>query len=230
MPAVYEDLELPLPKDPSRPYVVINMVVSVDGVSSVDGRASGIGGEPDRRAMRALRSGVDAVMVGAGTVRAEKLNLGLDDPGARQPLAVIVAGSGPVPIREHLVRDPESPQEVLVFRPEDPHAKDHRKQAHDSVWILPVPANGDGRVDLRFCLEVLRREHGVDRLLVEGGPSLNGALITNHLADELFITLAPKLMHANPTQISEPASRSPQDLQLLSFYQQNGEIFLRYAI
>jgi riboflavin biosynthesis pyrimidine reductase len=173
--------------------------------------------------------------VGAGTVRAEKLNLGLDDPGARQPLAVIVAGNGPVPIREHLVRDPQSPQEVLLFRPEDfrpedPHAKNHRKQAHDSVRILPVPAYGDGRVDLRFCLELLRREHGVDRLLVEGGPSLNGALITNHLADELFLTLAPKLMHAHPTQISEPASRGPQDLQLLSFHQQNGEIFLRYAI
>jgi riboflavin biosynthesis pyrimidine reductase len=83
---------------------------------------------------------------------------------------------------------------------------------------------------LRYCLEFLRREYGVDRLLVEGGPALNGALITNDLADELFLTLAPKLIHTHPTRISHPATQGPQDLKLLSLHQQNGEIFLRYAL
>lgn len=203
------------------------MVSSVDGVSFVDGRVSGIGGSADRRAMRALRSGVDAVMIGAGTLRAEKINLGLDDSVAGQPLAVIIAGGGPVPIRDNLIRTPESPQRVLVLRPGAPleHA-----QAEDEVTNVIVPAIGEGRVDLRFCLELLRRGHGVDRLLVEGGPFLNGSLLANDLADELFLTLAPKLMHTYPTQISHPASRGTQNLKLLSSHQQNGEIFLRYAL
>lgn len=193
------------------------------------GGASGIGGAADRRAMRALRSCVDAVMVGAGTLRAEKINLGLDDPGARQPLAVIVAGDGPVPVQDHLTQPPESSQQVLVFRP-GPALPEEHAQAKDLVTNVSVSSTGEGLADLRFCLELLRHGYGVDRLLVEGGPSLNGALIANDLADELFLTLAPKLMHTHPTQISHPANREPQNLKLLSFNQQNGETFLRYAL
>ncbi len=206
------------------------MVASVDGVSSEGGGASGIGGVADRRAMRALRSRVDAVMVGAGTLRAEKINLGLDDSGVRQPLAVIIAGDGPVPIRDHLIRTPESSQQVLVFRPGPELPEDPEEQAKDQITNVSVPATDEGRADLRFCLKLLRHGHGVDRLLVEGGPSLNGVLIENDLADELFLTLAPKLMHTHPTQISHPANRGPQNLKLLSSNQQNGEIFLRYAL
>ncbi|HKH11878.1 MAG TPA: dihydrofolate reductase family protein, partial [Rubrobacter sp.] len=64
---IYGDLELSYPESDRLPYVVVNMVGSVDGRSSVGGKASGIGSRADREAMRALRSRVDAVMVGAGT-------------------------------------------------------------------------------------------------------------------------------------------------------------------
>src|SRR5918998_1798879 len=101
---IYEDLDLPGLANRRLPYVLINMVSSVDGRSSESGKASGIGGPADRGAMRALRSRVDAVMVGAGTLRAEKLNLGLDEPEAEQPLAVVVGGAGGLPVLEHLVR------------------------------------------------------------------------------------------------------------------------------
>ena len=100
---IYGDLELPTSGNRGLPYVLVNMVGSVDGRSSVGGRAMGIGSRTDRGVMRALRSCVDAVMVGAGTLRAERLSLGLDDPEAAQPLAVVVGGTGDLPIRERLV-------------------------------------------------------------------------------------------------------------------------------
>jgi riboflavin biosynthesis pyrimidine reductase len=111
---IYEDLELPPPErsDPSRPYVIINMVSSIDGKVAIEGKSSRIGSETDRRVMRTLRSKVDAVMVGAGTLRAEKLSLGLDECSAgKQPLAVVVTATGDVSLESNLVRQEGEPEE-----------------------------------------------------------------------------------------------------------------------
>jgi riboflavin biosynthesis pyrimidine reductase len=93
-------------RDPTRPYVFINMVASVDGKTAVEGKASSLGSAADRSVMRTLRSRADAVMVGGGTLRAEKLSLSLeaDEPGPR-PLAVILTNTGDVPLESNLIRD-----------------------------------------------------------------------------------------------------------------------------
>jgi 2,5-diamino-6-(ribosylamino)-4(3H)-pyrimidinone 5'-phosphate reductase len=226
---VYYDLRLPLPESPLVPYVLLNMVSSVDGRSSVEGKASGIGGRADRGAMRALRSHVDAVMVGAGTLRAERLNLGLDDPDARQPLAVIVGGTGDLPVRERLTG---GQQDVILALPEGDH--EDAERSRDRLTVIEAPSTGQGRVDLRWLLEHLRAEKAVDRLLVEGGPSLNRAMIDAGLVDEIFLTLAPKLLSGEEAAIvrggaGEAASRS-RDLKLLSVHTAGSELFLRYRL
>lgn len=225
---IYGDLELPAPGSPARPYVLINMVASVDGRASVAGKASGIGDETDRRAMRALRSRVDAVMVGAGTLRAEKLNLGLDDPDSRQPLAVILAGSGPVPLADRLV---ESSQDTLLIIPSGSIIP--QETIPTGTKVLCVPASIPGRADLPELLEILRSDHGVERLLVEGGPSLNRALIDENLTDEIFLTIAPKLLSGHECAIvrgDSPAPHEPRHLELLSVHSADDELFLRYRL
>jgi 2,5-diamino-6-(ribosylamino)-4(3H)-pyrimidinone 5'-phosphate reductase len=226
---IYRDLQLPFPKSPLLPYVLVNMVSSVDGRSSVGGKAAGIGSRADREAMRALRSHVDAVMVGAGTLRAEKLNLGLDDPDARQPLAVIVGGTGDLPVRERLtVRQ----QCVILTVPEGPRVS--AEAGVDRLTVIEAPRTGQGRVDLRWLLEYLRAEQAVGRLLVEGGPELNRAMIDAGLADEIFLTLAPKLLSGKEAAIvrgydGETTGRS-RNLDLLSVHISGSELFLRYRL
>ena len=56
---------------PERPWVALNMVVSVDGATQVDGLSGGLGGPADRRMFLSLRSIADVILVAAGTVRAE---------------------------------------------------------------------------------------------------------------------------------------------------------------
>jgi riboflavin-specific deaminase-like protein len=224
---IYGDLMLPLPASSSRPYVVINMVASVDGRSSRSGKASGIGGEADRRAMRELRSRVDAVMVGAGTLRAEKLDLGLDDPAAEQPLALILCGRGSLPLAERLV---ESPQEILLVMSDD--STGPRGAVPARARILRAPSSAPGRVDLRALLRALRSEHAVNRLLVEGGPVVNRTLIDEGLVDELFVTVAPKLLSGEESSIvaGRAATNEPEDLALLSVHASGDELFLRYSL
>lgn len=232
---IYEELVLPGPRVRDLPYVAANMVSSVDGTASVSGKASGIGSQEDRRVMRVLRSLVDAVMVGAGTLRAEKLNLGLDEPSSRQPLAVIVGGAEDLDL-ERLV---DSSQETLVVTPAETQGtrRSHAgsgEQEDGNPRRLRIPASGRGRVDLESLLKTLRADHGVQRLLVEGGPSLNRALLDANLLDELFLTLAPKLLPGCGPQIILGDPQRPDDsaagLRLLSVHAAEDELFLRYRV
>jgi riboflavin-specific deaminase-like protein len=226
---IYEDLELPPPErtETPRPYVIINMVSSVDGRTAVEGKSSRLGSETDRQTMRTLRSRADAVMIGAGTLRAERLSLGLDEPSGRQPLAVIATKTGDVPLESNLIVGEH--QEVLVITTQDaPKNLDDRLR--ESARVLRAPATPSGAINLGEALEVLRARHTVEVLLVEGGPSLNHALISQNLADELYLTLAPKLLGGTSYELLDGPALAPIDAKLLSAHLAGSELFLRYAL
>jgi 2,5-diamino-6-(ribosylamino)-4(3H)-pyrimidinone 5'-phosphate reductase len=234
--AVYEDLVLPPAghREGSRPYVIINTVSSVDGRSTMEGKAAGIGSRTDRRTMRTLRSKVDAVIIGAGTLRAEKLSLGLDGPdGVPQPLAIIVTDSGEVPLDEHLIV--EEGQEVLILLSDAAPAR-VVERLRALAPVMKAPADSHGAVDLERALPAARAQRGVESLLVEGGPGLNHALISRNLVDELFLTVAPELLGGTVEQsltlLRGPAlpARDRPTLDLVSIHLADGELFLRYSI
>ena len=224
---IYGDLRFPEPP-PERPYVALNMVSTVDGKITVDGRASGIGGQVDRLVMRLLRSRVDAVMVGAGTVREEKINLGLpkDLRGMvpeRDLLGILISGSGQVPL-DNLVRN--AGERLLFLISEGaPDEAVETLSARGEARRVPEDA-GYGTT-----LSVLRREYGVRRLLVEGGPGLNRGLIWAGKVDELFLTFAPKLAAGEAANIlTGEAFEAPVGMRLLSVYESEGELYLRYSL
>lgn len=230
---IYEDLEVPSPgqREPTRPYVMINMVSSIDGRTAVGGTSSRLGSVTDRQTMRNLRSKADAVMIGASTLRAERLSLGLDEFSGH-PLAVIVTKSGDVPIESNLITGER--QEVLVIAAEDaPEPDVKRLGARASVLRLSATSSG-GAISLEEALKALQATRGVDLLLVEGGPSLNYSLISQGLADELFLTVAPRLLGGlrseAPALLEGPefsSSGSPRS-ELVSIHLSDDELYLRY--
>ena len=178
--------------------------------------------------MRSLRSRVDAVMIGAGTLRAERLSLGLDEEGP-QPVGVIVSSRPEdLPLRNLVSLDKQSV--IVLTGGTDPGTTDD-----PAVEFIRVQGSADGRVDLGSALEVLALDHEIGTLLVEGGPSLNASLISLGLVDELFLTLSPKLLSgdvAPPATIVEGAAANdpPTQLRLLSVFAAADELFLRYAL
>ena len=230
---IYQDLELPPAgrRDARRPYVLINMVSSLDGRTTVEGGAARIGGETDRQVMRTLRSKADAVMIGAGTLRAERLSLGLDEPAESQPTAIVLTNTGALPLESHLIRHER--QRVLVLVPEScPEEVVSRLSRRSDV--LRSPTTRCGAIDMEEALKVLTAEHAVDLLLVEGGPTLNHALISRNLADELFLTLAPKLLGGSRDEAlgilkgQRVSPEEPRLVNLLSVHAAGDELFLRY--
>ncbi len=232
---LYEDLELPPPErgNSARPYVIINMVSSVDGKTAIEGKSFRIGSQTDRQVMRILRSKCDAVMVGAGTLRAEKLSLDLGGVSSSdsQPLAIIVTKTGDVPLKSNLIGYER--QSVLLVTtetgPEDPASR-----LCEEVRLLRAPMTPSGDVDLGNALRMLQCEHAVDVLLVEGGPGLNYSLVSGSLVDELFFTLAPKLLggprSGTLTLLEGPELSPPQgsNAELVSVFLSDDELYLRY--
>jgi riboflavin-specific deaminase-like protein len=245
---VYTDV--PFPEQRERPYVLINMVSSLDGKAVLEGKAGSIGSPTDRAIMRNLRARADAVMIGAGTLRAEKLTLAVPEDLARvreadglntQPLAIVVTETGNVPLQTNLLGS--LPDNLLVLAsPETPQARLAALSSHASVEVVPNCAapEGDARRGLRIylngALETLKERYGVDVLLVEGGPALNHALVREGLVDELFLTLAPRLLggeRPDAFTVLEGPAFAPQESpkpELISVHLSGNELFFRYAL
>ncbi len=232
---VYRDLGWPEPP-PDRPFVALNMVTTVDGAAALDHQAQPIGSATDHRLMRCIRANADAVMIGAGTLRAESVDPSV--PAAfevervqrglqPQPLAIVVSASAELPLQRSFFRSPRF-QRVVLTGPEAPEDRLRRLRP-----LAQVVVAGTGAFDLAAGLRRLRQQLGVRWLLAEGGPTLNAALLAAELLDELFWTVAPRLAGGQaPTMVAGPllpAERQPR-LILRSVHLQDSELYLRYQV
>lgn len=158
-----------------RPRVTLKLAATLDGqVAGVDGSSQWITGVPARTDAHRLRAESDAVMVGAGTLRADdpQLTVRLDGHDGFQPRPVIVGGVRPLPAAARLYdRDP------IVYVPQQ-----HPELPTVEQTVLWHPAG----VDLQAMTKDLG-ERGVLSLMVEGGPTLGRALLRAGLVDVLVL-------------------------------------------
>ena len=220
------------------------MISSLDGKVALGGKAGSLGGPVDRTVMRNLRAGADAVMIGAGTLRAEKLTLAVPEDRTRaresrglkpQPLGVVATVSGDLPLEKNLLAF--SPENLLIFASsETPQERLVTLSSRAAVEIVAEETSKPGgRLDLEEALRTLKERYGVNVLLVEGGTALNHALVSSGLADELFLTLAPKLLGGEGpgalTILEGPTLAPPKtEPELISIHLSGEELFLRYAL
>jgi riboflavin-specific deaminase-like protein len=226
------DLDLISLAHDERPYVITNFVLSLDGRSTLRGRSGPLGSRADTAMLVALRTRVDAVMIGAGTMRAERYGRVIADQGKRErrerlglphdPLLVIVTASLDLPWDAPAFTEAGG-RYLIVTASENPIP-----ETASSVRVLRQP----GGVDLAETLTYLRRERGVRALLSEGGAHLHRHLIEEDLVDELFVTHAPKLTGGEgPGLVSGLAERErPLELLWLLHEETTGELFGRYRI
>ena len=215
-----------------RPHVAVNMVHTADGRAAVFGRTGPISSLADRQLFHALRTRVDAIMVGAGTLRIERYGRMVPDTARREqrraaglaadPLAIIVSGSLDIPADLPLLQDPES-RVVIVTASE--RSLEGVRARRASTCASP-PSTSAPRS--RSCAS----EHGVRAILCEGGPHLNATLLAEGLLDELFLTTVPVLAGAaGELSIMDGAAlEAPVALTLRWMLEHDGELFARYAI
>ena len=213
-----------------RPYVVLNMVATLDGKAVVEGTTRSLGGDADHELFHGLRTQVDAILAGAGTVRMERygrpvrseqltarrVEAGLDP----NPPLVVVSGRLDLPADLPLLQDPDA--RVIIAT-----GAEHELEGVEAQ--VEYMRTGD---DLPLLLAKLRDEHGIRSVLCEGGPTLNSFMLAAGLVDELFLSLSPQLVggaHAL-TIVAGKELPNPPAAELLSLFQSGDELFSRWKI
>jgi riboflavin biosynthesis pyrimidine reductase len=194
-----------------RPFVLVNMIATADGRATIAGRTGPIANRADYELFHALRRRVDAVMVGAETVRVEGY-------GPMDPTAVLVTRSVQVPAEAGLLQAPGNRVVVLTPSPDGE--------------LPPCPAEVRYlRAPLEDGVRRLKTELGIESVDCEGGPHVLGTLLRAGLVDELHLVIAPKLAAGlDRLTIAEgPALDPPADLRLLSLHESGGYLFVRYG-
>ncbi|QYK56879.1 MAG: RibD family protein [Fimbriimonadaceae bacterium] len=213
---MYEGLSFPDPPA-DRPYVFLNMVTTMDGkilTGPRDEHVMDLGSAVDHATMRFLEGQADAVMIGAGSLRATP---GLWYGG--HLYRFVVSGSGVVPETGRFFTD--APDKAFIVTPAG------RGQGRENRIESP-----GATVDFNALLNQMVGRFGIRRLLVEGGSELNASLFESDLIDDVFWTVAPKVKLGRdvPTMADGDPLPGRQTLafRLVESHVVGDELFLRY--
>lgn len=223
---------MPLPK------VIANFALSADGkVTTRKPAPANFTSPEDKARLRWIRSLGDALLVGAKTVAADTMSMGLSDPKlqeerkkrgqSKEPMRVIVSNSGKIDPKWKVFKNTNSPLLIFSTKRMANNLQARLAQVCD-LWLA------EKAVDLCFVLRTLREEYGVGTVICEGGPTLFGAMAAEGLVNELYLTVAPIIfggaesatLTGKPGGFIEPALR----LKLLEITQGSEELFLHYKV
>jgi len=222
-----------------RPFVLINMASSADGkITSGAREYPRMTSAYDRRNMDRLRAESDAILVGAGTMRADNPKLHVRNANMQAYrrslgksgglLKILVSASLRLRADSRFLDDTDGGGMLVATVEDAPAERVSELQQRAEVWRL-----GRGRVDLP---ELLRRlaERGIERLLVEGGGELNWAFLEADLVDEFYLTIVPALLGGRdaPTAIEGLglSMAGQRRLKLLELHREDDELYCRYAV
>ncbi|WP_055474665.1 pyrimidine reductase family protein [Gordonia sp. HS-NH1] len=187
----------------AAPFVRANMVSSIDGAVTYDGKSGGLGGPGDKAVFRVLRGLADVILVGAGTATTEGYGQPQPDEAlaahreslgqAPAPALALVSRSLSIPPDFEPVSDPNTVILTCTSAPAD------RRRALLDAGATLLDC-GDDTVSTPAILERCA-DRGWSRVLCEGGPSLLGSLVAADALDELCLTTSPHLVGGNAGRI-----------------------------
>jgi riboflavin biosynthesis pyrimidine reductase len=216
----------------SDQHVRVNMVTSVDGAATLQGRVGTLTGPADQRLLVLLRALADVLVVGAGTLRAEGygpltvpddlLALRKEAGQSLAPRLVVPSRSLDLDLTSTAFTEATEPP-LVVTTAQAPAARLRAAEAVAEVVVL-----GEETVDLAAMLALLRDRAGA-RVLCEGGPGLLGDLFARDLVDELCLAVAPVVTLGSEGRITAgPTLPTPLPLRLHQVSHADDFLFLRY--
>ncbi len=176
-----------------RPHLTLKLAATLDGrIATRVGESRWITGEAARTRVHLMRAKADAVLIGAGTARADDPMLDVRGlgPRAARPVRVVADGGLSLPLTGRLAT---SAREIPVRVLHRPGAPVERRAALIGLGVetVEVAARDDGLLDMAAALRRLA-EGGVTRVLCEGGGRLGAALLAGGLVDEIALFTAGK--------------------------------------
>lgn len=182
-----------------RPMLTLKLATSSDGrIATATGESQWITGPEAQRWVHAMRARHDAVLVGAGTARADDPSLTVRGLGINhQPVRVVLSRRLDLPPGSALMR---SAQEIPVWLCHGPDAPEAARAAWDATGArrIEVPTGLGGQLDLALVMQALG-DAGLTRVFCEGGGTLAASLLSADLVDDLAVVSAGIVLGAEGT-------------------------------
>lgn len=168
------------------PYVILKVATTLDGkVATSSGISRGITSEISRKRVHLLRSRVDAVLTGGGTVSMDSPHMGVRKVSGRDPLRILLDSDLKLDLDAPFFRD----KHVLIFTTS---AASRGKVAELRARGIEV-VSLSSLADIPDILRVIG-EHGISLLMIEAGPKLMTSFIKSRCVDQYLQFIAPKLL------------------------------------
>jgi diaminohydroxyphosphoribosylaminopyrimidine deaminase/5-amino-6-(5-phosphoribosylamino)uracil reductase len=174
------------------PFVALKTAMSLDGkIAAYTGHSQWVTGEKARECVHRLRDEYDAILTGTGTLLSDNPRLTVRLPGGgKNPLRIVVDSTGRIPLTSNVISDGQAPTLIAVTSRAPQEKLSALRAAGVEVLVLD---SKEERVDLRQLLAALAKRK-ISSVLVEGGATLNAALLTEGLVDKLYWFIAPKIV------------------------------------
>jgi riboflavin biosynthesis pyrimidine reductase len=216
---------------PPGRHIRADFVTSLDGAVEIGGRSRPLGGPADSAAFMTMRAVADAVLVGAGTVRAENYGpVRLDEPVQNRrtrrdqtalPRMAIVTQSAEISLDAKVFGGAVKPLLMTTART--------IAQRRELSGVAELVECGVDTVDIRRVVDALI-SRGMPRILCEGGPSLLRSLLAEDLVDELCQTFSPVLAGSQHRRLTADLPLPmPLELRLDGLLEGDGLLLARYG-
>ena len=213
---------------PDRPWVMLNMISSLDGGTAVSGKSSDLGDDDDKAMFQAIRAVPDVILVGAATVTAENYQpVRLDDERRRlradrgqseSPTLAIVTGRFSVDPEARVFSDPHHKPLVITGTTVNPAKLVLFGDAGDVAFLDDLSPSG-----------ILDHLGAASVVLLEGGPSLNGQFASAGLIDEINLTIAPVVLSGDSKRIvAGPTLDPPFGMEIDRVLAGDSALFVRF--
>lgn len=177
-----------------RPFIIAKWAMTLDGkIATETGHSRWITNDKSRGYVHELRSQVDAIMVGIGTVLVDNpmLNVRLENYQGRQPKCIIMDGALRIPIRSKCLQS--APAGCCIIATTQSAPAEKVAQLRDAGHQVLVLRGRRGLLDVR---DLIRELHncGIQSILAEGGSGLHGNFFSRQLVDKVVAFIAPKIV------------------------------------
>ena len=208
-----------------KPFVFINAAMSADGkISTYERRQTRISGQRDLERVDQLRASADGIMVGISTVLSDNPGLTVRS-GEKNPIRIVVDSMARTPVDAEVISRKGGPTIIAVSK----SAPYERVEAlRGKAEIITV---GDERVSLPKLLSELK-SRCINRLMVEGGATLNWSLISEGLVDEIYVYIGNMIIGGKdaPTLVDGLGLKEPMKLELLSVERMDEGVLVKWRV
>ncbi len=219
-----------------RPYVILNAAMTLDGKIATATGSSNISGEKDLERVHEIRKECDAIMVGIGTVMADDPRLTVHKIDARpedNPVRVVVDSRCRTPADARITN---GDAKTIIAGANEYKEEFMKSETYEKLKKRGVKFffSGDRRVDLKALMNYLHEE-GIDKLMLEGGATLNFSMIRLGLIDEISICVAPMVVGgADAKTFFDGDGFNTMDesvkLELIDYYPLDKDFILNYRV